>query len=132
MKFVAVLIGGFFGAILRYGVGLLLPMTDGFPLGTLLINLAGSLFLAWLFTITSQRIKLHPLLILGLGTGLTGAFTTFSTFSLETLTLLEAGRYLSAVLYVLLSLCGGIGFAFLGFTLGKAKTQPATQINSEG
>lgn len=132
MKFVAVFIGGFFGAILRYGVGLLIPTTDGFPLGTLLINLSGSLFLAWLFTITSHRLKLHPLLILGLGTGLTGAFTTFSTFSLETLTLLESGRILSAVLYVLLSLCGGIGFAFLGFTVGNRRAQPATQLNSEG
>lgn len=85
MNVVAVGIGGFLGAILRYKVGEWIDTENGFPLETLVVNLFGCLFLAWFFTITTKRWNINPKLKLGIGTGFIGAFTTFSTFSIETL-----------------------------------------------
>lgn len=109
--------GGFFGAIVRYLAGKALPTPAGFPLGTLSINLIGCLFLAWFFTITTNRWRITPSVKLAIGTGFTGAFTTFSTFSVETLTLIHNQEIFLAILYVLLSILGGIGFALLGAKL---------------
>ncbi|MFK4998415.1 fluoride efflux transporter FluC [Bacillus sp. N9] len=66
------------------------------------------------FTVTIKRWSISPQLKLAIGTGFTGAFTTFSTFSVETLTLIEHHQYMMAFTYVSLSVFGGITFAFLG------------------
>ncbi|WP_026564149.1 fluoride efflux transporter CrcB [Bacillus sp. UNC41MFS5] len=117
MNIFAVGIGGFFGAIFRYLIGKLISPTDGFPFGTLTINLLGCLFLAWFLTITFNRRNIHPNLILAIGTGFTGAFTTFSTFSVETLNLIKNHQMIFALLYVLLSVVGGIALALFGAKL---------------
>ena len=114
MNVLAVGIGGFFGAILSYTVGKVIPSPSGFPLGTLVINLLGCLFLAWFFTITTKRWNISPNLKLAIGTGFTGAFTTFSTFSVETLNLIKNHQLFMALLYVLLSIFGGIILALIG------------------
>ncbi|MBB6447816.1 CrcB protein [Bacillus benzoevorans] len=108
MNILFVGLGGFIGAILRYGTGQLLPVQNGFPLPTLMINLTGCFFLAWFYTATLHRWVLPPAIRLGVGTGLIGAFTTFSTFSVETLHLLHNGQILQAIIYVLASIIGGI------------------------
>ncbi|MGG4040412.1 fluoride efflux transporter CrcB [Bacillus smithii] len=123
MNLLAIGIGGFFGAILRYSVGKWIPATNGFPVGTLLINLAGCLFLAWFFTITEKRWMINPQLKLAIGTGFTGAFTTFSTFSVETLNLIEHQQFFIALIYLLLSVGGGIGFAIIGAKLATFNIQ---------
>lgn len=117
MKELAVGFGGFFGAILRYLVGRIIPYQDGFPFGTLIINLLGCFFLSWFFTMTTNRWKINSNLKLAIGTGYTGAFTTFSTFSVETLELIKNHEFILAFLYVLISVMGGILFAILGAKL---------------
>ncbi len=119
MDIVAVGIGGFFGAMLRYIVGIWIPAVNGFPWGTLIINVLGCFFLGWFFTMTMKRWKINLHLKLAIGTGFIGAFTTFSTFSVETLYLLNNNQWLLALLYVSLSIVCGIGLAYLGVKLAS-------------
>ncbi|MGM0974772.1 MAG: fluoride efflux transporter CrcB [Bacillota bacterium] len=121
MNIVAVGIGGFFGAILRYIVGERLPIVNGFPLGTFMINLLGCLFLGWFLNI--KWWKINPNLKLAIGTGFVGAFTTFSTFSVETLYLLKNHHFFLALFYVMLSVLGGIGLAAIGAKLASKSVQ---------
>ncbi|MDC3412866.1 fluoride efflux transporter CrcB [Aquibacillus sp. 3ASR75-11] len=119
MNVLAVGIGGFIGAILRYLVGEWIPSTNGFPFGTWTVNLIGCLILSWFFTITSKRWSINPNLKLAIGTGLIGSFTTFSTFSVETINLIQNSQFMIALLYILLSVIGGIGLAFTGARLAS-------------
>ncbi|MCO4100627.1 fluoride efflux transporter CrcB [Gemmatimonas sp.] len=115
----AVAIGGAAGSVLRYLATLLMtPATAAFPLATLLINVAGS-FLLGLLSRLFDAPDSNQLLRLALTTGLCGGFTTFSTFSAETLLLLQQGRTGRAVAYIALSLTLGLGAAALGLTVGR-------------
>ncbi|CTQ32316.1 fluoride efflux transporter CrcB [Jannaschia rubra] len=99
---VSVALGGALGATFRYLVGLAM-MRDGFPLAVLTVNVIGS-FVMGLGTVLLARMGLphwQPFLL----TGVLGGFTTFSAFSLETLTLVERGQVGMALLYVALSVC---------------------------
>lgn len=120
-KIVAVGIGGFVGAILRYLISDVIPQVNGFPLATLLINLFGSFLLVYILTAGVKKWQLHPTVILGVGTGLIGSFTTFSTFSVETLHLIENHAYILAAIYILLSLVGGFTLSFIGFLVAKKR-----------
>ncbi|TCP31525.1 camphor resistance protein CrcB [Scopulibacillus darangshiensis] len=118
MIYLFVGVGGVIGAILRYSVGLALTGQETvFPIATLLTNLAGCFVLGWFTTYLSKRI--HPFLVTGLGTGLIGSFTTFSTFSVETVTLLKAAYVGPAFLYVFLSLFGGLLLSYFGYKCGE-------------
>ncbi|MCM3727535.1 fluoride efflux transporter CrcB [Neobacillus cucumis] len=123
MNVLAVGVGGFFGALLRYLIGKEIPAPSGFPLGTLVINLLGGLFLSWFFTITVKRTNISPNLKLTIGTGFTGAFTTFSTFSVETLNLIKNDQIILACLYVVLSILGGIILALIGAKLAEYQSE---------
>ncbi|HZG71343.1 MAG TPA: fluoride efflux transporter CrcB [Chondromyces sp.] len=131
MNIWAVGAGGFAGAILRYLAGKWIPLIDGFPLGTLFVNLVGCFFLAWFFTITTRKWTIPPALKLSIGTGILGSFTTFSTFSLETVHLLQQHYYYYALCYVLLSTIGGIAFAIIGAKLGSLNTPPDRKLKGE-
>ncbi|MCM2534074.1 fluoride efflux transporter CrcB [Neobacillus pocheonensis] len=131
MNVLAVGTGGFIGAILRYSVGRVISTPSGFPFGTLVINLLGCLFLAWFFTITAKRLNINANLKLAIGTGFTGAFTTFSTFSVETLNLLRSNQILIALVYVLVSILGGITLALLGAKLASINVQGERQPKGE-
>ena len=89
--------GGALGAILRYGLGLL-PMRTSFPFMTMLINILGALCIGMIIAY-AQETKAQPDIILFIKTGFCGGFTTFSTFSLETVQLFETQRYLSGSIY---------------------------------
>lgn len=117
-SFFTVGIGGFLGAICRYSLSLAIPNAGGFPFATLCINLLGCLCLAWLFTTFTKRTPI----IVGMGTGFLGAFTTFSTFSLETLLLLQHSEWLQAILYSLGSVGGGLICAWMGIQLARRLT----------
>ena len=117
MNILAVGIGGFFGAICRYFLSEWIPVNGEFPLATLLVNWIGCFCLA--IMLTSVSLKWNPKVKLALTTGFFGAFTTFSTFSLESFQLIQQGTYFIAIVYLLASLFGGLVFSLLGFTLAK-------------
>ncbi|WP_438449287.1 fluoride efflux transporter CrcB [Gorillibacterium sp. sgz5001074] len=117
MVYLIVGLAGICGALLRYGIGLGVAREGLSSIwATLPINLLGSFVLAgFLCYAESAGSRLHPWVKAGFGTGFLGAFTTFSTFSMETVRLLTAGQAGYAVLYVLASLWGGLAAAWLGW-----------------
>jgi fluoride exporter len=119
MNLLAIAMGGFVGAILRYAAGNWIPRWDGYPLGTTVINLLGCLFLGWFLTITLTKWRISSAIRLGIGTGVTGAFTTFSTFTVDSLNLLMSQNYFIAIVYASISVLGGIAFSALGVYLAK-------------
>lgn len=132
--YIAIGVAGMLGALLRYYVGIWIPTTWiwGFPLGTLLINLAGSFCLSW-FTVWSTRYASIPSwLKTGIATGFIGSFTTFSTFSVEVLTLVQHHAWLTAIVYVLLSAWGGFFLCWSGYRIamyGKEKEQQVVRTS---
>ena len=111
-RFLWVALGGDLGAVLRYAVSLI-PVRGGFPVLTLLTNLLGALLIGFIAG-AAEISAPSPGLILFAKTGLCGGFTTFSTFSLESYTLIKAGQKGTAVLYIALS----VGLCLLGIWLG--------------
>ncbi|HTR20281.1 MAG TPA: fluoride efflux transporter CrcB [Gemmatimonadales bacterium] len=95
-------LGGILGTLARYGLqGWIQTRTDGsFPLGTLVINLAGSLVLGFVVRYATGSTVVSPEVRAGLTIGFCGAFTTMSTFSYESMTLLSDGEYLRAAVYM--------------------------------
>jgi len=103
-----VCLGGFFGAILRYQISLLLEKIKTpfrFPIGILLINWIGSGVLGAVYPRSGFVDSSWELFLI---TGLIGAFTTFSTFSMEALYLLQDRRFKEAMIYILASVIGSI------------------------
>lgn len=121
MRALAVGLGGFIGAITRYGVGLLVARvwTKGFPLATLLINVTGSFVLGFFSTYAAARSSLDPRWRLLVATGFVGAYTTFSTFEYETWALVEGGAPWRALVNVLASVLAGFAAVWLGVTLAR-------------
>jgi len=113
----AVAVGGALGAVLRFLNGLWMRSWwhDPFPLATFGVNAVGSFCLGVLTALALEHPGWPAWLRLALGTGLLGALTTFSTFSVETLLLLEQGQWLRAVANVLLNVGVCIGAVWLGF-----------------
>ena len=117
MKLFSVMFGGFLGAITRYRIGEWIQTDNGFPMGTLLINLLGCFILGWFLTFFTIEKNINPQFTLFIGTGFIGSFTTFSTFSVETILLFQNGLMVYGALYVLISMIFGILLAHLGFKL---------------
>jgi CrcB protein len=115
-----VAVAGALGALSRYGLGRAVETTS-FPWTTLAINLAGS-FLLGVVVKSAAEHGWSPTTSAAIGTGFLGAFTTFSTFSVETHTLLRDGRTASAAAYVGISVVGGICAAALGYAAARALT----------
>lgn len=116
-----VALGGGIGACLRYLIGLI-PLKEPFtfPVKTLFINILGCFVIGLIVAIAAKTTSLSPRTVLFIKTGLCGGFTTFSTFALETETLLKTGHIGLAVLYVALSVVVGVGLAFAGqLVVGK-------------
>ncbi|HKT32983.1 MAG TPA: fluoride efflux transporter CrcB [Gammaproteobacteria bacterium] len=119
--YVAVAIGGALGCCARYGVAQLVQVAygKGFPLATLIINVLGCLLMGFLFFATLERLSVNPVMRTAILTGGLGGFTTFSTFSMETLLLFEDGELGYAVGYVLLSVLLGLLATFLGAYIAR-------------
>lgn len=112
-----VMVGGFWGTVSRYMLGEWMVTRNGFPLTTLMINLVGCFILGWFLTYVSRRKKIRSEYTLLFGTGFIGSFTTFSTFSVETLQLLQDGFIFLALVYVLTTVFIGLFLSFLGYKL---------------
>jgi CrcB protein len=114
----AIAAAGSLGALARYGVANLFAMLNvEFPLGTMFINLSGSLFLGWFMAYTEPR-NVDQALRLGIGVGFVGAYTTFSTYMYESLKLLNKGAVLESLVNLFGSLILGMIAVWLGFWLG--------------
>ncbi|OUQ36694.1 fluoride efflux transporter CrcB [Massilimicrobiota timonensis] len=111
-KFLWVGLGGAIGSIFRYTLSLL-PIKSSFPVLTLITNLLGAFIIGVVVGLFEKQ-YLSSQIHLFLKTGLCGGFTTFSTFSLETLTLLENGMIFMAIIYALISVVGCIMGVYLG------------------
>ena len=122
MPYLLIGVGGFAGAIMRYLVdGVVSDRTGAaFPWGTLVVNATGSFILGLLFALTTERAILPaevrgPLMI-----GFVGAYTTFSTYMLESWTLLEGGSWAPALANIGGSVVLGLVAVAAGLTLGRA------------
>jgi CrcB protein len=122
MTWLLIGLGGFAGAISRYAVDTAVTARVGgaFPWGTFLVNVSGSFLLGVLYAVIAERSLLPeemrgPLLI-----GFIGAYTTFSTYMLETWRLVEAGSIGTALAYVLGSVGVGLIAVVLGLGIGRA------------
>jgi CrcB protein len=112
-------IGGAAGAIARYALSEVVKHATGagFPWGTLCVNLLGCFLIGLAFhlvTLPAVPSGLKFMIVIGF----LGAFTTFSTFSLENINMLRDGEFTRAGLYILVSNVGGIALAFAGFMIG--------------
>ncbi|WP_243524223.1 fluoride efflux transporter CrcB [Bacillus pseudomycoides] len=121
MKYIAVGIGGIVGALARYGLGQWIgtPSVDSFPLATWLANMIGSFFLAFLTMYLFRMKHVSQTVMNSVGTGMIGSFTTFSTFSVETLKLMQHEAFFMAFYYVSTSIVGGLLLSLFGFYLGN-------------
>lgn len=113
LKILLVGLGGGLGAIFRYALGLI-DLRSDFPFTTLFINLIGA-FAIGVIAGAARRVRINENLILFLKTGACGGFTTFSTFSLESVELIKGGGYLRAGVYICVSVFG----CLLGVWLGE-------------
>jgi CrcB protein len=124
----AVAVGGALGSVARYLLGALIQdrAATAFPLGTFTINVSGSLLLGFLMRLGLETTAMGPEMRFFLTTGFCGGYTTFSTFSYETMRLFEDGEYGTAGLYVvssvvvaLLACAVGMGIAGRLISMGR-------------
>jgi len=115
----AVAAGAAIGALCRWGAGVWLNARwQGFPLGTLFVNLLGGLLIGVALVCLESRP--HDAVRLFVMTGVLGGFTTFSAFSAESLTLLERGQWTMALAHTLAHVLGALVCAALGVMLARA------------
>ncbi|HEY3415182.1 MAG TPA: fluoride efflux transporter CrcB [Armatimonadota bacterium] len=117
-----VALGGGGGAVARYVLGgwISVRAGPGFPWGTLVINASGSFVLCLLATLALERFTLSRTWFIALGVGFCGGYTTFSTFSYETLRLAAEGSWARAGYNVVASVAAGILAGLLGILVGRA------------
>ena len=120
MTVAGIAIAGALGALARYGVGVAFGprRPDAFPVATFLINVSGSLALGFLVELFTVRYTNLASLRTSITVGFLGAYTTFSTFSLETMRLIQFGAPTLAAVYVASSVVAGVIFAAAGSVLG--------------
>jgi CrcB protein len=121
VQLLAIAAGGAIGAILRYltSTWVYAWLGRSFPYGTLSVNVFGSLLMGILSVLLIERLSLGPEWRAAILVGLLGSFTTFSTFSIETLNLIESGDHIKALANVALSLVLCIGAAWIGVIAGR-------------
>lgn len=114
-----VALGGAVGAVARYGVGLGAARWLGlaFPWGTLIVNVLGGFAMGYLAARIGPE---QETLRLGLGVGVLGGFTTFSSFSMEFALMIERGAMPQAAIYVAVSLVAGFAALFAGLAMMRA------------
>ena len=119
MAYLWIAIGGALGSIARYGCsGVVARLTGGvFPYGTLVVNVSGAALIGFLaaMSLPEGRVLLPPSARLFTMTGICGGYTTFSTFSLETLNLLRDGEWVSAIANILFSVLLSLLAVWIGY-----------------
>lgn len=120
-NYLYVFVGGGLGASIRYWISGLIPrwIGSGFPYANLFINVSGSFLIGLMMTAFEDRFLVNPSLRVFLTIGILGGYTTFSSFSYETIALLNNGEVYRATLFVTLSIGLCLIGTFLGTALGK-------------
>lgn len=121
MTYLAIALGGAFGAVSRYWVYnfFVKNVAGKFPWATLTVNIAGSFLIGIAFVVLTERAEIGPEWRGLITVGFLGAFTTFSTFSMDVIGLVEQGDIAAAISYVLSSVVVCIIAAWLGLTLSR-------------
>ncbi|MCL3850034.1 fluoride efflux transporter CrcB [Parabacteroides sp. GYB001] len=120
IKVLFLIAGGAIGSALRYGVSMWIQRTmlHSFPFGILSVNVIGSFLIGFCWSLAEyHNLSLNARAFLF--TGLFGGFTTFSSFALDTMSLMKTGEYKLAILNILASNILGLLAVFLGLLLGK-------------
>ena len=114
-------VGGFFGSIARYALNIWMGRLSApiFPFSTLLINVIGCLMIGLIYSLADRNRLASPEVLLLLGTGFCGSFTTFSAFALENLGMFNRGETGFALAYIGLSLVLGLLAVYGGILAGK-------------
>jgi len=116
-NFLLVGLGGALGSMLRYGTYLLIGQKN-FPYSTLLINIIGSLIIGVIIGFELKHVQVHDEWSLFLAVGICGGFTTFSSFSIENVMLLQSGKLFLSAIYIFSSLLICLGASWLGYLIG--------------
>jgi fluoride exporter len=120
--YLAVGIGGMIGAVGRYSISLLLDNRFLFPVETLTANFIGCFLLSFYLNSGWIKKRIPQEISTGLTTGVIGAFTTFSTFAVETVTL-SYHHLLLSFCYVFISIIGGLILCYLGYRLANKRQE---------
>ncbi len=128
IPYLAISIGGALGANARYFLGSWVTTQWGphFPVATLLINVSGSFGLGVYLTLVAERFTGHQAIRLFIATGFFGAYTTFSTFSVEALRLIETGDVATGLSYVVASAALSLVAAAVGMIVAHAVLSRST------
>ena len=113
-----IFLAGMLGGIVRFQISRWLPSSPDFPWGTLVVNYLGIFCLVYLVKGYLVYKGSSKGVILALGTGFCGGLTTFSSFILDAVKMLDTGRYISLLVYLVLSVGGGL---LLAYCLGRKK-----------
>ena len=121
MTILYIALGGIAGTLSRYGLEgwIQSRAASGFPVGTLVVNISGSFLLGFILRIATGAAVISPDVRAGLTIGFCGAFTTMSTFSYESVTLLHDGDYLRAGLYMTATILGCVAAVMTGAAIGN-------------
>jgi len=121
MQILAIAAGGAIGSVLRYAVstGVYSMFGRDFPYGTMAVNVAGSFLMGLLFVLMVERLDMSGMWRMAILVGFLGAFTTFSTFSIETVNLLQGGDFMRALLNITISVAFCLVATWIGFRLGR-------------
>ncbi len=121
MTILYIALGGIAGTLSRYGLEgwIQSRAASSFPVGTLVVNISGSFLLGFILRIATGAAVISPDVRAGLTIGFCGAFTTMSTFSYESVTLLNDGDYLRAGLYMTATILGCVAAVMTGAAIGN-------------
>jgi CrcB protein len=119
--YISIALGGSLGAISRYWVSTATYswLGNNFPYGTLMVNVTGSLVMGFLTVVLVQRFDVSDEVRLALIVGFLGSFTTFSTFSMDTIHWIESGAVIKALAYILVSVTACVLGAWAGMIGAK-------------
>jgi len=130
MQYIVIGLGGALGSMLRFGIGSLIDTNVQktgyiFPWGTIIVNITGCFIIGFVFTISTAegRMTMSPLTRNFITIGILGGYTTFSSFSWQTLTLAQSGQWWGAAANVLLSVVLCLIGVWLGAMLGGSFNQ---------
>ena len=132
MTYLLAAIGGALGALARWAVSdVLPPSSGGWPVATLLVNLTGCLLIGVLLAVVLDRYPDSPWIRPFLATGVLGGYTTYSTFAVDIVRLVDDGAVVIAAGYLAASVLGGVLAVAAGLALGRAAVHATATVDEE-